>query len=151
MALYKVAFIVVKYAITIIIIISLHGCALYKDALTNSGTQRCDQLYQNSSLDPIRGKLALRAQDVTSDMTDLFTYPSPQERFVIGTFIKLKNDCNQLLISVGLRISPQNINRLLQHQARTNSVYAKLYNGYITYGDANEQIARSYTEYLSQY
>lgn len=134
-----------------ILILALAGCAAGPQNEISAAHQHCDEQLLDPHIAPIRGKLVLRNESVSVFHLANREFPTDEERYALAAYFRIRESCVQQLMKIAYRHEPHNAHFFSAAFSRVDQVLARLYNGGLTYGEANKQIAEINSGAVSHY
>lgn len=143
-----------KTALLIVVVaLFLAGCVQQMESRDVASVKaQCKALMKDPRLDPLHGKLALNlSKPVPIQMLTIETVPSPKEKKALQVLFKIKAKCDNLKTTVFKKYEPQNTYLVQTLDAKYDIVLAHLYEGKISYGNANQLLQHARLEALGKY
>lgn len=141
----------------ILALVGLAACAAQRQqdqrAAVAEAVAYCDSLQAAAALDPIRNKLAFQGSPSFQQLADR-TKPAPAEREAVAAFAAAADQCNNRLATVLDTYSPPLSAPFRAAMTRAQTSLAMLYNGELTFGQANAASAenqRMYAQAVTDY
>lgn len=116
----------------------------------NQATETCMASLSSSDLDPIRGKLAFNASQITPELLAVPGTPNEPEKAALQVFFRKRADCNRENEEIADQYGAPFAVELKTAHAGYGTILAKLYQGEITYGTANQMLQQTYLTFLEQ-
>src|SRR5262249_25145053 len=102
-------------------------------------------------LDPLRGRVALRMDQITPSMLIIPSAPNAEERMALAAFAKVRQECNKGYLSAATDLDADKAYQLQGTLARYDLVYDKLGAGQISFGNANQLLEQTAIEATGDY
>lgn len=111
----------------------------------------CDTYLSDTRIDPVRGKVALKPAEVSIQMMIIQEVPAEEEKRALSAFFDAKAICDRTKLEAATQAEPENVFLLKAAYAKYDQVYAHLYQGNISYGNANQLLQQAHLESVGQY
>jgi len=131
--------------------LGLNACAFGSRQKVRALQAECRARLADHRIDPIRGKVALQMDQIEPSMLILPAAPDATEKAALQAFAMIRQECNKDYLAAAESIDPQNAYRLRATLARYEMVYAKLYDGEISFGNANQLLEQAAIEATGDY
>lgn len=144
---------------TWLMLVIVLGCCENTAAVSREAAERqieaiksaCSVFYSDRRLDSIRNKLAFEPAAITIPMLIIDEPASEADKPMLLIFFEARAKCNKIKFKVAGELQPENIHLLKAANAKYDAVYARLYQGNLVYGHANELLQQAYLESSGHY
>jgi hypothetical protein len=134
--------------------LALAGCFSQNNSSRRQVRQaqaECQKLQGDPQLDPLRGKLALRMDQITPSMLIIPSAPNGEEKVALAAFAKIRQECNKGYLSAAADLDTDSAYQLQATLSRYDLVYGKLGESQISFGNANQLLEQTAIEATGDY